>query len=290
MTRARDRRRYPTLTDEQFRELFRAENLPPQPWRYTLTPRLVLNLTRVADAAGQMRASPLSYYRQKELAARAKRMRILWNVSRLHANVTHEEIEAVLKGARLVDRRRSTGEAIARACEEVLLSSGLVDEAYRRYGLEANQAGTYLATFRAVAKKYPHRTTSESLADLVKTTPGDEGKWFAAAKDAGLYDDALALASRTPCDPKTLARAARDFGEKEPAFAIGAGLLSLHWLVQGYGYEITGADVWGAYRATLAAAERHGSNAEVKERIRKLVAAEQAGGFVTKVLGRERGL
>ena len=81
MTRARDRRRYPTLTDTQFRELFRPENLPPQPWRYTLTPRLVLNLTRVADAAGQMRASPLSYYRQKELAARAKRMRILWNVS-----------------------------------------------------------------------------------------------------------------------------------------------------------------------------------------------------------------
>lgn len=115
MTRAQDRRRYPTLTDEQFRELFRPENLPPQPWRYSLTPRLVLNLTRVADAAGQMRASPLSYYRQKELAARAKRMRILWNVSQLHGNVTHEEIEAVLKGARLVDRRRSTGEAIARA-------------------------------------------------------------------------------------------------------------------------------------------------------------------------------
>jgi hypothetical protein len=180
--------------------------------------------------------------------------------------------------------------AIARACEEVLLSSGLVDEAYRRYGLEANRAGTYLATFRAVAKKYPHKPASVILADLVKTTPGDEGKWFAAAKDAGLYDDALALASRTPCDPKTLSRAARDFGEKEPAFAVAAGLLSLYWLVKGYGYEITGADVWDAYRATLAAAERHGSSAEVKERVRKLVAAEQAGGFVTKVLGRELGL
>jgi hypothetical protein len=40
--------------------------------------------------------------------------------------------------------------AIARACERVLLSSRLVDEAYLRYGLEANQAGTHLATFRAV--------------------------------------------------------------------------------------------------------------------------------------------
>jgi len=176
-------------------------------------------------------------------------------------------------------------------CEEVLLSSGLIDEAYARYGVRANQGGTYLATFRAVSKKYPHKAAGEVLADLVKTTPGDEGKWFAAAKDAGLYDEALALASRTPCDPKTLARAARDYTEKQPAFAVGAGLLSLYWLVQGYGYEITGADVWDAYRATLAAAERHGSAAEVRERVRKMVAAEGAGErFVTKVLGRELGL
>lgn len=177
--------------------------------------------------------------------------------------------------------------AIARACEEVLLSSGLVDEAYRRYGLEANQAGTYLATFRAVAKKYPHKSASEILGDLVETTPGDEGKWFAAAKDAKLYDDALALASRAPCDPKTLARAARDYAEEQPAFAVGAGLLSLHWLVQGFGYEITGADVWTAYSATLAAAERLGSGTEVRERIRAMVAAEPAGGFVRQVLARE---
>src|SRR5665213_2924155 len=84
-------------------------------------------------------------------------------------------------------------------CEEILLSSGLIDEAYR-YGARANRGGTYLATFRAVSKKYPHKPAGEILADLVKTTPGDEGKWFAAAKDVGLYDDALALASRTPCD------------------------------------------------------------------------------------------
>jgi len=49
--------------------------------------------------------------------------------------------------------------------------------------------------------------------------------------------------------------------------------------------------VWDAYRATLAAAERHGSTAEVKARIRKLVASEGAGyRLVTKVLGRELGL
>ena len=135
------------------------------------------------------------------------------------------------------------------------------------------------------------RIRQRILADLVKTTPGEEGNWFAAAKEAGLYDDALALASHTPCDPKTLTRAARDYAEKEPSFAVGAGLLALYWLVQGHGYKITGADVWDAYRATLAAADRHGSAAEVKERIRKLLAAEGARErFVTKMLGRELGL
>lgn len=173
-------------------------------------------------------------------------------------------------------------------CEEILLSSGMVDEAYSRYGVRANLGGTYLATFRAVVKKYPHKPAGEILADLVETTPGEEGKWFAAAKDAGLYDDALALASRTPCDPRTLTRAAREYAEKQPAFAVSAGLLALHWLVQGYGYEITSVDVLDAYHSTLAAAERHGSTADVQQRIRHLVASEGAGErFVTKVLGKE---
>jgi hypothetical protein len=176
-------------------------------------------------------------------------------------------------------------------CEAILLSAGRVDEAYQRYGLRASRGVTHLATFRTVAQKYPHRSAAEILADLVKTTPGEEGKWFAAAKEAGLYDEALALAARTPCDPRTLTRAARDHAEKEPAFAVGAGLQALHWLVEGYGYEITGADVWAAYDATMKAAEHHGSKAETRERIRTMLAKETFGErFVTKVLGRELGL
>jgi len=179
---------------------------------------------------------------------------------------------------------------VDRICEEILLSSGMFEEAYERYGLLANRGGTYLATYRAVASKYPHKAPRQILADLVKTTPGDEGKWFAAAKEAGLYDEALDLASRTPCDPRTLARAARDLAEARPAFAVGAGLLALHWLVQGYGYEITGADVWAAYSSTLKAAETNGNAGETRERVKKLVAGERAGGFVSRILGRELGL
>lgn len=171
--------------------------------------------------------------------------------------------------------------------EEILLSSGLVDEAYERYGLRANRASTYLATFRAVAKKYPHKDARQLLADLVGTTAGDEAKWFAAAKEAGLYDEALDLAGRSPCDPKTLARAARDFAEKQPAFALGAGLLSLRWLVAGYGYEVTSTDVWAAYTHTMKAADNAGEAARTLERVKQLVGSEAPGGFVSQVLGKE---
>jgi len=173
-------------------------------------------------------------------------------------------------------------------CEEILLSSGRADEAYERYALRASRGGTYLAAFRAVMRKYPEKAPAEILAGLVASTPGDEGKWFAAAKDAGLYDEALALARRAPCDPKTLTRAARDYAPTEPAFALNSGLLALHWLVAGYGWEITGADVQEAYRSTMAVAERHGMGTEVKERIRTLVASEKTSDrFVWRILGRE---
>ena len=181
--------------------------------------------------------------------------------------------------------------AIARACEEVLLSSGLAEEAYERYGLEANRAGTYLTWFRAVAKKYPHKQPAEILTDLVERTPGDEGKWFAAAKHARLFDEAIALANRTPCDPKTLTRAARDFAEEASSFAVEAGMAALYWLVQGYGYEITGADVWAAYSNTLEAAKNAGRGDKIRGRIRALVEQEaQSDRFVREVIGRELGL
>jgi hypothetical protein len=177
--------------------------------------------------------------------------------------------------------------AVDAICEEILLSSGLVDEAYIRYGLRANRAGTYLATYRAVARKYPHKKPADVLADLVATTPGEEAKWFAAAKDIGLYNEALALAQSGRCDPRTLTRAARDLAENQPSFAATAGLLALEGLAQGYGYDITAADVWAAYQETMRAAVHAGRSDEIRDRIRRLAAGEGPGGFVTRVLARE---
>lgn len=180
--------------------------------------------------------------------------------------------------------------AVDALCEEILLSSGLVEEAYSRYGLGANRAGTYLATFRAVAKKYPDKQAPKLLSDLVETTPGEEAKWFAAAKEAGLYDEAIALARGGPCDPKTLTRAARDLADSQPGFAIEAGVLALHWLAQGYGFDITSADVWAAYTATMKAATNSDQTAETAERVRETITGEGPGGLVRRVLAMELGL
>ena len=92
------------------------------------------------------------------------------------------------------------------ACEEILLSSGFTDEAYRRYALRPVDGGSYAAAFRRVISKYPHKTRRDVLNELAATTPGREGKWFAAAKDAGLLDEALVLARTSPADPNTLLR------------------------------------------------------------------------------------
>jgi hypothetical protein len=183
----------------------------------------------------------------------------------------------------------SGGLEVMHVCEEILLSSGLVDEAYRRYGLKVNQGGTYLATFRAVAKRYPTKKSGEILADLAKTSPGNEGKWFAAAKEAGLYSEAIALVRSSPCDPRTLTRAALDFADTETTFAADAGLLAIHWLLEGHGYEVKSWDVQDSYRAAMAAAARRGTADATKEHIRQMVAAKKHTGTVAKTLEQELG-
>jgi hypothetical protein len=177
------------------------------------------------------------------------------------------------------------------ACEEILLASGMSEQAYSRYAIAANQKTTYLATFGAIAKKYPHKKPADILKDLAASTPGEEGKWFAAAKSAGLYDQAIELANQSPCDPRTLIRAARDMAEKEPRFALEAGMAAFRWLLQGYGYEITSLDIRQAYDCTVNAAEHAGCVSGTLQRLRDLVAKENQGErFVARILEHALGL
>lgn len=162
---------------------------------------------------------------------------------------------------------------IDQACEEILISSGLHEEAYRRYGLSAAVGNSYIARFRSLAKRYPMKDKLQILSDLIATTPGEEGKWFATAKELELYDLALELANRSPCDPKTLTRAARDYLDPEPAFALGSAIAALRWLSEGWGYEVTSVDVAEAYDRAMDAAAKLNRVDDVTKRIRQLVEA-----------------
>lgn len=177
---------------------------------------------------------------------------------------------------------------IAQTCEAILLSSGMFEEAYRRYAIEANQTTTNLATFRAIVKKYPNKPVEEILRDLIASTPGSEGKWFAAAKSAGLFNLAIELVTSSPTDPRTLIRATQDFRDENPVFAVESGLAALKWLSLGHGYEITNADVLAAYSAVMEAAPNTGMSIhQVKEKIREITFGTQPGKqFVRGILER----
>lgn len=165
---------------------------------------------------------------------------------------------------------------IDQTCEEILISSGLHEEAYRRYGLSAAVGNSYIARFRAVAKRYPEKDKSQILADLIATTPGEEGKWFATAKENKLFELALELANRSPCDPKTLTRAARDYLDMEPDFALGSAMAALRWLSEGWGYEVTSIDVVEAYDWAMDAAAKLNKIDEVTGKIRQLIESNES--------------
>ena len=111
-------------------------------------------------------------------------------------------------------------------------------------------------------------------------------KRFVAAKDAGFFELAIELANRSPSDPRTLIRAARDFAVERPEFALAAGMTALRGITNGWGYDITGIDVLDAYAAVRAAAGAAGvDETVVKADVRALIAANRGGGeFVGRVL------
>ena len=69
-----------------------------------------------------------------------------------------------------------------------------------------------------IDKEFARRTS------LLATTPGEEGKWFATAREVKHFDLALELADRSHCDPKTLTRAAGDYLDSAPTLALGSAM------------------------------------------------------------------
>ncbi len=176
---------------------------------------------------------------------------------------------------------------IARICEPILLSAGQTERAFQTYGFEANRMSSFLATFRALKKKYSAMEPKRILAHCIKQTPGEEGKWFAATRHAGFLDVAQLLAMNYRTEPKTLINAARDHALTDPDFAVEVGMAALRGMNAGYSYdEPVGADVLAAYDAIMRAAEVSGKTDEVKSRLRALIEKCKETGIVRTVLAR----
>ncbi len=117
-----------------------------------------------------------------------------------------------------------------------------------------------------------------------------QGKWFATAKHLKLHDLAVKLAKESPCEPATLNRAARDHLETHPAFARAVALASLRWLTEGWGYEMTSADVHAAYDYAMRTAEALGRQAETAAIIEIISGYGSPENIVRQVLDRLLGL
>ena len=163
-------------------------------------------------------------------------------------------------------------ETIAHFAEDALLKAGRRAEAFDQYALLANQANSNLSTFRALAKKYPELAPDKLLGHLIASTPGEPGKWFATAKTLKLFDRATQLAWASPCDPKTLTRAARGHLVKQPGFAMQTALAALHWMSMGHGYELTGLDVHEAHRLAIEAARTTQQSDQAQASIEQVLA------------------
>jgi hypothetical protein len=165
-------------------------------------------------------------------------------------------------------------------CEKTLLAADRAEEAYAKYGLRIPGQGTYVSIYRRLVSKYPHRDARQILLDLMGRS-GERGKWFAAAKDAGFLDIALACARSGGTEPSTLLRATRDFAEKDPLFAVAVGITSIKALLCGMSYELpTGLDVAVHYEAVMAVACQHG----MREQARAELARAACGPFGDRLL------
>lgn len=187
------------------------------------------------------------------------------------------DVDAAIARAELCTGINESLAAVAAFAEQALLDAGRSDEAYARYAIEANWASTNLGRYRALAKKYPQQPPERLLNDLVAATPAEPGKWFATAKTLKLYDLALQLARRSPADPKTLIRAARDHAASEPAFAVECALLALQGIVAGWGFDIEPRDLLDAVEHAIAASARLGLQSETRQRIEDLAGASGKG-------------
>lgn len=138
----------------------------------------------------------------------------------------------------------------------MLLDLGREEEAYQSYGLTLQRATNYKLTFQAICRRYPKRKPENVLRDLLGSSSGSEGQWFAAAVDLKLFDLALECARLGPCNPSTMQRATVKLPATE---AHELAMLTVRAYLRGWAYEVTYLEFSKAVEDVLARARALGT-------------------------------
>lgn len=168
--------------------------------------------------------------------------------------------------------------AVARLGEELLMKHGRVEEAYKRYSLGMRFQTTGLATFNALRKKYSGIPPQRILTDLINADPGNERRYFAAARKIGMIELAIAIAEKYDVEPKTLTTASKEYVEKDPELSLRFGLLALQRYADGYGYEPELTDVLKCHEMVCLAAIHANKVDNVAEKVRVLAENDTSKG------------
>ncbi len=200
----------------------------------------------------------------------------LWKIRALAAQ---GEIDEAIALADRLNNDRWVYRDFSVIAEGILRDSGRTDEAYDRYALPRTVTGTYLAYFRRLKKDYPERDPGGVLDDLINQHADNPGVWFAAARREGFQNRALELARNHPVNPPTLMKAADSLKEEDPQFAMEAAAAALHWILEGYGYEMSIRDFSIAWILLRSISESRGCLSEWQERIRELITRRTGKAF-----------
>jgi hypothetical protein len=155
--------------------------------------------------------------------------------------------------------------------EQLLIEAGRSEEAYKRYTLKLPFQTTGLATLSAIRKKYPAISPQRILSDLIDAEPGNERRYFAAARKIGMIELALEIAEKFNVEPKTLTTACKDYLEKDANLALRFGMMALQSYSSGYGYEPEYSDIQKCYDLVSMAAERVDKKKEISDCVDKMV-------------------
>jgi hypothetical protein len=154
--------------------------------------------------------------------------------------------------------------------EEILLNAGRTEEAYERYAFLRPFRMTGLATLSALRKRYPDISPERILNDLIDADPGNERRYFAAARKIGMVSLALEIAEKHNVEPKTLTTACKDYLEKDVELSLRFGCMALQRYADGYGYEPELPDIRRCYEFVCMAAERAGKRDEINRKLQQM--------------------